>query len=185
LHACKEPIAQVRISLETGTDDTVKKTKDIPLTLALEALFWSNVWRYDATGCLLWMGSIDADGYGRLCCEGESFLAHRVAWCLHYRVVNMGEDMVTDHLCCVRPCVEWSHLETVTVQVNTLRGRRPQLTRERRLRTHCPKGHALVGENRILQHQPGGIRQRCRLCQNAYNRAYLREWRRRPKSSSA
>jgi hypothetical protein len=152
---------------------------DIHFSDGLIAYFWANVEPYTETGCLLWMGTIEhgaRGGYGKIAWQGRVYSAHRVSYCLHHNVVNLPEGFVIDHLCCVRPCVEWSHLEAVTVSVNTLRGRSPQLTRERRLRTHCPKGHALLGDNLIVQQQRKGIRQRCRICKNAYNRVYLRQW---------
>jgi hypothetical protein len=155
------------------------KGRDIPLSEELAAYFWANVEPYEDTGCLLWMGAIDSrarGGYGMVLWQQGHYSAHRVGYCLHHNIVNLPDGLVLDHLCCIRPCVEWSHLEAVSVSVNTLRGRSPQLTRERRLRTHCPKGHALLGDNLILQQQRSGIRQRCRICKNAYNRVYLRQW---------
>jgi HNH endonuclease len=139
-------------------------TKPIALSAELEEMFWSRVWPYPDTGCLLWMGLIDNYGYGLLCWRGSLYRAHRIAYVLHYGADHLMPGLVIDHGCQVRPCVEWSHLEAVTVSVNVLRGRSPQLARERRWKTHCPKGHLKEGDNLILERQPGGIRRRCRIC---------------------
>lgn len=153
----------------------------IPVSDEFAAYFWSLTQRDEETGCLLWMGDTDRrarGGYGTCQWRNKAYRAHRVAYCLHYGIETLpAETPILDHLCCVRPCVEWSHLEAVTVAVNTLRGRSPQLTRERRLRTSCPQGHPLQGDNLILQTQKGGIRQRCRLCYNAKQAAWLRKYR--------
>jgi hypothetical protein len=153
------------------------RPKDIPLTWVLEAIFWAKTWRYEETGCLLWMGTIAATGYGILAYEGKEYLAHRVAYCLHHSVTNTPEGLIIDHLCCVRPCVEWSHLEAVTQAINGARGKKAEQMREQaflRRQTHCKNGHELSEENvfvsRRLQ-QRGWTGRRCRFCTNAYNRA--------------
>lgn len=156
----------------------MRTARDIPICEELERRFWRKVQRYEPTGCLLWMGKPDPQGYGHIFFAGKLYFAHRVSYCLHYQVVNLSPELELDHLCCVRPCVEWSHLEAVTHSVNNLRGRSPELARARRLRTHCPRGHALVGDNLLLQTQKGNcIRQRCRICTNARSRTYLKQWK--------
>jgi hypothetical protein len=149
------------------------KPKDIPLTAELEKIFWAKVWRYEETGCLLWMGHIAVTGYGVLSYQKKEYLAHRVAYCLHYGVINMAEGLITDHLCCVRPCVEWSHLEQVTQAINVARGKKVEQIREQaklRIRTHCTQGHEIIGDNLLLTRRGPWQRRRCRLCVNAANR---------------
>ena len=135
--------------------------KRIPISPQLDDVFWAKAQPDDELGCLLWMGLLSGDGYRILCYEGKNFLAHRVAYCLHYGVELLPpETPVTDHLCCVRPCVEWSHLEAVTVAVNTARGRSADRMRDigrvRLLRMSCREGHPLTGDNLILQKQDVG-----------------------------
>ena len=55
------------------------------------------------------------------------------------------------------------HMEPVPPKVNHDRGLRAK-------RTVCPKGHLITGENEVLR--TGGAR--CRICSNAYQRAYRR-----------
>src|ERR1035437_1939003 len=72
-----------------------------------------------------------------------------------------------DHLCRVRHCVNPAHLEPVTRQENLLRGQ--TTTASNAAKTHCPKGHAFIGNNIKMN---SGSR-KCRTCENAYTR----QWR--------
>lgn len=156
----------------------MKSTKRIPLSPDLEDAFGVRVQRDEETGCLLWMGQLNRQGYGILRHGGDWYFAHRESSCLHHGVSTFPDGLVPDHLFCgVPPCVEWSHLEAVPVAVNTQRGRSPQLTRERRLRTQCRQGHPLVAENLILATQKSGIRQRCRICVNVRQRTDMKQYR--------
>jgi len=153
----------------------------IPLTEELERLFWLRVQRDEETGCLFWMGAIGTGGYGLLSYEGICYRAHRVAWSLHYRLSVMPERYVTDHLCRVPPCVEWSHLEAVPNAVNVMRGAAPSIVREQCVKTHCPRGHELVGDNLITEPQKKGrwVHRTCRRCHNARQCLYYHQRRMR------
>lgn len=80
--------------------------------------------------CLLWTGSVDRDGYGRVRYRGELIMAHRWAW-IQLREPFSG-DLDLDHLChdpatCSPPCqhrrcINVEHLEPVTHQENVIRG---------------------------------------------------------------
>lgn len=82
---------------------------------------------------------------------------HRVA----YEIINgpIPEPLVPDHLCRIPACWRPSHIEPVTVRENCLRSPTSPFAINAR-KTHCPKGHALAGENLYLR--PG--RRRCRTC---------------------
>lgn len=77
------------------------------------------------TPCWCWRGMKNRNGYGRLWCgSGASRKrvgAHRVV----YEEVKgpIPDKMVLDHRCDVRHCVNPAHVEPVTVQENTHRGR--------------------------------------------------------------
>src|ERR1035437_2252115 len=60
-----------------------------------------------------------------------------------------------------------AHLEPVTRQENLLRGQ--TITASNAAKTHCPKGHAFIGNNIKMN---SGSR-KCRTCENAYTR----QWR--------
>jgi hypothetical protein len=92
----------------------MKTPKDIVITPVLEENFWRRVVVYKETGCWLWTGPISNKGYG-LCNVGqETYLAHRVSWCIKHEETNTPIGKEPDHLCRVRPCVNWDHLEIVT-----------------------------------------------------------------------
>ena len=83
----------------------------------------------DTDGCWRWLGARTWDGYGRVWHDRRSARAHRVTYALLVGPVPAGH--VLDHLCRVRDCVNPTHLEPVTVRVNTLRGDGPTARRHR------------------------------------------------------
>lgn len=105
------------------------------------------------TGCWLWLGRVTPKGYGRF---GRGEPAHRAALRLHGIPVPIG--MEPDHKCRVRCCVNPDHLEPVTHRENLMRGN--TLPARAALRTHCPAGHPLFGDN--LQLRSG--KRSCREC---------------------
>lgn len=150
----------------------------------LPARFWSKV-HESADGCWHWTGAINQNGYSHYrLAKVES--AHRYAF--KVLVADPG-DLDVDHEChnddltcpggpsCMhRRCVNPSHLRAVSRRVNTLAGRGPS-ARNNRV-THCPRGHALAGENvRINNSGQRG----CVTCERARGRAKqaLRRWRKR------
>jgi len=161
----------------------MKYTKDIIITPKMESMFWARVQRDDDTGCLLWMGATTGGfgegNYGILSCNRERYFAHRVAYCLHYGVINLEPGHELDHLCRVPPCVDWAHLESVPHGENVARGmNRMRLDAYWAERTHCHNGHVLTPENRSVNHRVKGVQEvRCLACCRAsYHR--LKEKRR-------
>lgn len=61
---------------------------------------------------------------------GYTVSAHRVAWML-VKGASPPSGKVIDHVCQNRGCVNFRHMEAVTVQVNTLRGNGPTAERAR------------------------------------------------------
>lgn len=66
--------------------------------------------------CWLWVGSLKTGGYGQIYFEGKNYNAHRLA----YIVANgpVDADVVIDHMCHVRRCVNPSHLQAVSNKQN-------------------------------------------------------------------
>lgn len=72
--------------------------------------------RDDATGCLLWTGTLNIGGYGRMRNAGESIAVHRYAWEQAHGPIPEGKYI--DHACHNRACAEVAHLRLVTMMQN-------------------------------------------------------------------
>lgn len=131
-----------------------------------------------ASGCWNWTGKLDKDGYPKRMRVGSrtdgtrrEVRVHR--WLCIETGMAIPVDHVPDHLCRNRKCINPAHAEPVTRLVNHQRGLRAQ-------RTLCPAGHAIAGSN--LLPRLGGAR--CRICFNAYQRAYQKARRAQGERSS-
>lgn len=132
--------------------------------------FQSNITK--SGDCWLWNGDKNHAGYGRFSIKRKKYLAHRVSFRVSGNEIK--EDMVLDHLCRVRNCVNPAHLEQVTHRENTLRGDGGWATgRTYAARTHCPNGHEYVPEN---VYSARGMRE-CKVCRNTAAREYQRRRR--------
>jgi hypothetical protein len=60
------------------------------------------------TGCWLWLGDTDKDGYGCKCINYRNTRAHRHAWTLYRGTIPNGHEV--RHRCGVRLCVNPDHL---------------------------------------------------------------------------
>lgn len=110
-------------------------------------------------GCIEWVGARSPDGYGRIAVNRVAVGAHRVAYELVHGAIP--DDLVVDHLCRNRSCINPEHLELVTNRENILRG--DGLAAQNARKTHCINGHPLTPEN-IYGYD--GSRE-CRLCARA------------------
>jgi hypothetical protein len=113
-----------------------------------------------ATGCWVWQLSLTTGGYGQIRIPElkRQGPAHRV---YYERLVGpIPEGLELDHLCRNRACVNPSHLEPVTHQVNGLRGVGPCAENARK--THCIRGHELAGANLYVRRDTG--RRQCKAC---------------------
>lgn len=71
------------------------------------------------SGCWLWTGKVDKDGYGTLRRRngaGGDYKAHRVSYEVHHGSIPSGLDVC--HSCDVRCCINPSHLRAATRQDN-------------------------------------------------------------------
>ena len=110
----------------------------------------------NAEGCWLWTGWINDNGYGEIISFGKKIRAHRAMYQLVVGLIP--EELVLDHLCRVRHCVNPEHLEAVTHQQNILRGVGAAAINAKK--TQCPQGHLLRGTN-VLRRKKG---RECRTC---------------------
>lgn len=74
------------------------------------------------SGCWLWEGRLDRNGYGHVKYQNRSWLAHRIVYTLLR--TDVPAELHLDHLCRNTSCVNPDHLEPVTALVNTRRGLR-------------------------------------------------------------
>lgn len=113
------------------------------------------------TGCWLWIGRLQKDGYGEVDMGAKRIAkAHRAVW--EELVGPIPGGLQVDHLCRVRSCVNPDHLELVTSWENTMRGNHP---RSIVIRTgRCQRGHERSPEN--LYVYKNGSTSHCRPCAN-------------------
>ncbi|MGI9297058.1 MAG: HNH endonuclease signature motif containing protein [Gammaproteobacteria bacterium] len=129
--------------------------------------FWDKISPEPNSGCWLWLGYTQPNGYGQYRLPGKTQMAHRAAFRILVGEVPTGLDL--DHLCRVRCCVNPNHLEPVTRSVNLKRGKSHG---GRAYKTHCKRGHPLLGDN--LKLVPGG--RECRACRRIHDKQkYLRK----------
>ena len=99
------------------------------------------------TGCWLWDGGLNEDGYGTTTVNGRTMGAHRATTLL--LTGDLGPEL--DHLCRTRRCVNPFHLESVSHRENVLRGHGVAGMYARR--THCKHGHDFTPENtKVYRH---------------------------------
>ena len=112
-------------------------------------------------GCVIWLGSTDPKGYGRLHNPKGSRHAHRIAYELARGPIPKGMEL--DHLCRISSCVNPDHLEPVTRKENIRRGVVSEVNKSNR--HFCKLGHELTDENTYL-YDPGDgyMRRRCKKC---------------------
>lgn len=112
-------------------------------------------------GCWVYQWATDAKGYARVRTgEGKRF-AHRITW--EHFIGPWPDGLTFDHLCRNTSCVNPWHGDAVPLQVNSARNNNS-------LKTHCPKGHPLSGDN--LRYASNGHGRVCRECRAESSRAY-------------
>ncbi len=132
--------------------------------------FWSKVdkngpvgqHRPDLGPCWVWIAGKRADGYGRFDVNGRPERAHRFSFEMTSGAIP--KDMVLDHLCRNRACVNPDHLQLTTRKGNAVApgsmvGR--TTGEKNRAKTHCPKGHEYTPENTRVSKR--GLRH-CKEC---------------------
>ena len=110
-----------------------------------------------SSGCLLWQGAPDQDGYGHIRLNGKQVRVHRVMFEMFVGPIPPGVE--PDHLCRIRHCAAPAHLELVTHKENMLRGLGVGSTNA--AKTHCDHGHEFTEANTYIM--PSGGRD-CRAC---------------------
>jgi hypothetical protein len=113
--------------------------------------------------CWIWTRAVNPQsGYGQIGAgghDGQMLLAHRVAYELVTAAIPANTTI--DHLCVRRTCVNPSHLEPCSTQVNSHRGAERRLT--------CHRGHPSAVYAYI---NPKTGYRRCRACNTENARDY-------------
>jgi len=78
----------------------------------------SNSLRDRESGCLLYMGRLDEDGYARISYQGKNRIGSDVVYEIVYGTIPQGVEV--DHICHVRKCVEPTHLRLLTHRQNVI-----------------------------------------------------------------
>lgn len=122
-----------------------------------------------ASDCWIWKGRIGAGGYGCISLWYPSIQKH-VEWRAHrlaYLIERNEVPPVLDHRCRNRKCVNPSHLVPTSNRLNVLMG--VGITAQNSRKTHCKKGHQLMGSNLFARRD--GNRD-CKECHREWNRQY-------------
>lgn len=131
---------------------------------ALIKRFMDKVQPEPMSGCWLWVGSLNGDGYGQFSIKGKSISAHRFSYMEFVGPIPDGLHL--DHICRVRCCANPAHLEPVTNQENSIRGaKHGTYGKAQRDKTHCANGHPYAGDN--LRFRPDTGYRICRTCDNS------------------
>lgn len=101
----------------------------------------------DDSGRIVWTAGINPQGYGRAHVEIRrreiTTTAHRIAWLLERGPIT-DPNLVLDHLCRNRACLNVDHLELVTAEENSRRGNSWQRKERDPVQTDresCVNGH--------------------------------------------
>jgi hypothetical protein len=126
------------------------------------------------SGCQIWIGATTKTGYGIIQFkengQRKRMTAHRIAYLLAHGPLD--EDLVIDHRCRVRSCINETHLRPLTNAANVLCGE--GRSAHNRRKTYCLKGHALTGDNIDPTGIPSG-RRWCLICRRERKRLWARK----------
>lgn len=104
--------------------------------------FWKFVFPVTESGCWIWMGSLNLQGYGQYTNRRRLYsskLAHRISYEDRFGPIKDG--LVLDHLCRIPCCINPDHQEPVTTAINLSRGFGAAY--QHRNKTHCKYGHSM------------------------------------------
>lgn len=130
----------------------------------------------ETSGCWVWGGSKDKDGYGKVRVKFPNgrvaYLAHRMTF-MHF-VGDIPDGKEVDHICKNTSCINPAHLRLLTHRENVEAG--DYKTHHRNaVKTHCIHGHALTAENIRIQRHKNTVMRHCKLCAKDRSKKYNAE----------
>lgn len=147
-------------------------------SLSLRDRIEKKIFPVPMSGCWIWMGAVNHQGYGQVRVQEGTTLVHRILY--EEARGPIPKQLECDHLCRVRCCVNPDHIDLVTRRENIRRGTAPSA--KQMAQTHCFRGHPLSGDNLILCKTKCGHMRRCKQCyQNriSANKERSKEYQRR------
>lgn len=129
-----------------------------------------------SNNCWIWNGTKDKDGYGKFKSNGRTYLAHRLSYELFRE--DIPKELVIDHLCRNRACVNPEHLEAVPMKENIQRGLTGKINHYNSKKTHCKRGHEFSSKKTKLG------RRFCPTCHRIRNRIIYLESQKSSKKAS-
>lgn len=118
------------------------------------------------SGCWIWLGATDRDGYGYSRTEGCTRKTHRLSYEVFKGPITLG--LLVCHSCDIPSCVNPDHLWLGTQQENIQDAHKKGRARNgQKEKTHCKRGHLLSPDN--LYPRKNGWRD-CLTCKRANDR---------------
>lgn len=152
----------------------MNRSRCIPIPEFDHVVFFSKIKTTSNNDCWWWIGRMDhLNCYGVISINGKGYMAHRVSYDIFNGISNL--DLVIDHMCMNKSCVNPDHLREVTVRINTLENSKCSAVANK-MKTECKHGHSLIDESNIIysKGKQGGIRRNCLICKRAISRNHER-----------
>lgn len=126
--------------------------------------------KIEQSGCWTWQASKMKTGYGKFSTNNGWLLAHRVSFSIFNNVEF--DNLLIDHMCRNRSCVNPDHLRAVTFKQNTTENS-TSVAAVNKIKTHCLRGHKYDEQNTVIRKNG----RECRACSNSNARRLGKEKR--------
>lgn len=115
--------------------------------------------KVNRNGCWDWKGYIKPSGYGIFSYRGFQYRAHRISYSIFKTELNI--DLVLDHICMNKCCVNPKHLREVSRHINNIENSNA-MAAINKVKTHCKNGHKFSKDNTYLE--PKTKWRHCKIC---------------------